>query len=87
MVQEVCCTMMSSCHVCRFGTHGSLSVHQLESESEPLPAVTMTSPGPSRVLDIDRHTVIYIGGLGAHTQVTSLRWVYRCVSTGAKMKG
>ncbi|XP_037619286.1 laminin subunit alpha-1, partial [Sebastes umbrosus] len=50
----------------RFGAHGSLSVHQLESA--PLPAVTATSPGPSRVLDIDRNTVIHIGGLGAHTQ-------------------
>ncbi|XP_038554340.1 laminin subunit alpha-1-like [Micropterus salmoides] len=54
----------------RFGAHGALSVHQLESESAPLPTVTATSPGPSRVLDIDRNTVIHIGGLGAHTQVT-----------------
>ncbi|XP_051240880.1 laminin subunit alpha-1 isoform X3 [Dicentrarchus labrax] len=58
----------------RFGAHGSLSVHQLESESAPLPAVTATSRGPSRVLDIDRNTVIHIGGLGAHTQSpTTLR--------------
>ncbi|XP_073344237.1 laminin subunit alpha-1 [Pagrus major] len=58
----------------RFGAHGSLSVHQLESETAPLPAVTATSPGQSRVLDIDRHSVIHIGGLGAHTQShTSLR--------------
>ncbi|XP_076577630.1 laminin subunit alpha-1 [Chaetodon auriga] len=52
----------------RFGTHGSLSVHQLESESAPLPAVTTMSPGLSRVLDIDRNTVIHIGGLGTDTQ-------------------
>ncbi|KAM9337101.1 laminin subunit alpha-1 [Symphorus nematophorus] len=51
----------------RFGTRGSLSVHQLDSESPPLPAVTATSPGPSRVLDIDRNTVVHIGGLGGHT--------------------
>uniref|UniRef100_A0A8P4GKR4 Laminin, alpha 1 n=1 Tax=Dicentrarchus labrax TaxID=13489 RepID=A0A8P4GKR4_DICLA len=57
----------------RFGAHGSLSVHQLESESAPLPAVTATSRGPSRVLDIDRNTVIHIGGLGAHTQVTHIK--------------
>ncbi|KAG8009698.1 Laminin subunit alpha-1, partial [Nibea albiflora] len=55
-------------NVTRFGAHGSLSVHQLEMESAPLPAVTATSPGPSRVLDIDRNSVIHIGGLGAHTQ-------------------
>ncbi|XP_027137087.1 laminin subunit alpha-1 isoform X2 [Larimichthys crocea] len=55
-------------NVTRFGAHGSLSVHQLELESAPLPAVTATSPGPSRVLDIDRNSVIHIGGLGAHTQ-------------------
>ncbi|XP_030253759.1 laminin subunit alpha-1 isoform X2 [Sparus aurata] len=58
----------------RFGAHGSLSVHQLESETAQLPAVTATSPGQSRVLDIDRNSVIHIGGLGAHTQShTSLR--------------
>ncbi|XP_072235081.1 laminin subunit alpha-1 [Leuresthes tenuis] len=52
----------------RFGAHGSLSVHQLDSESAPLPTVTTSSPGSSRVLDIDRNTVIYIGGVGAHAQ-------------------
>ncbi|XP_031733781.1 laminin subunit alpha-1-like [Anarrhichthys ocellatus] len=55
-------------NVTRFGSRSSLSVHQLEAESAPLPAVTATSPGPSRVLDIDRNTVIHIGGLGPHTQ-------------------
>nr|XP_046227110.1 laminin subunit alpha-1 [Scatophagus argus] len=58
----------------RFGAHGSLSVHQFESESAPLPTVTATSPGLSRVLDIDRNSVVHIGGLGAHTQSpTTLR--------------
>ncbi|XP_029282402.1 laminin subunit alpha-1-like, partial [Cottoperca gobio] len=52
----------------RFGARGSLSVHQLESESAPLPAVIAMSPGLSRVLDIDRNTVIHIGGLGSRTQ-------------------
>ncbi|XP_071340289.1 laminin subunit alpha-1 [Trachinotus anak] len=52
----------------RFGAHVSLSVHQLESVSAPLPEVRATSPGSSRVLDINRNTVIHIGGLGAHTQ-------------------
>ncbi|XP_059205207.1 laminin subunit alpha-1 [Centropristis striata] len=58
----------------RFGARGSLSVHQLEAESAPLPAVTATSPGPARVLDVDSNTVIHIGGLGPHTQrPTALR--------------
>ncbi|XP_029979690.1 laminin subunit alpha-1 [Sphaeramia orbicularis] len=52
----------------RFGSHASLSVHQLESNSPPLPTVTTTSPGSARVLDIDNNTVIHIGGLGANTQ-------------------
>ncbi|XP_054863033.1 laminin subunit alpha-1 isoform X2 [Amphiprion ocellaris] len=52
----------------RFGARAALSVHQLDSESPPLPTVTATSPGSSRVLDIDRNTVIHVGGLGAHTQ-------------------
>ncbi|KAL6097440.1 lama1 [Pungitius sinensis] len=55
-------------NVTRFGARASLSVHQLESAAAPLPAVTATSPGRSRVLDIDRNTVIHIGGLGSHTQ-------------------
>ncbi|XP_067434354.1 laminin subunit alpha-1 [Thunnus thynnus] len=57
-------------NVTRFGAHGSLSVHQLESP--PSPAVTATSPGPARVLDIDNNTVIHIGGLGAHTQTPAV---------------
>ncbi|XP_047423850.1 laminin subunit alpha-1 [Mugil cephalus] len=52
----------------RFGAHGALSVHQLDSDSPSLPPVTASSPGSSRVLDIDRNTVIHIGGLGAHTK-------------------
>ncbi|XP_032407316.1 laminin subunit alpha-1 isoform X2 [Xiphophorus hellerii] len=52
----------------RFGAHAALSVRQLDSGSAPLPAVTSSSPGSSRVLDIDRNTVIHIGGMGALTQ-------------------
>ncbi|XP_041824167.1 laminin subunit alpha-1 [Melanotaenia boesemani] len=58
----------------RFGAHGTLSVHQLDSEMAPLPTVTGSSPGSSRVLDIDRNTVIHIGGVGAQIQLpTELR--------------
>ncbi|TDG95841.1 hypothetical protein EPR50_G00244710 [Perca flavescens] len=52
----------------RFGAHVSLSVHQLEAEAVPLPAVTTTSPGPARVLDVDENSVIHVGGLGPETR-------------------
>uniref|UniRef100_A0A3P8YRH4 Laminin, alpha 1 n=1 Tax=Esox lucius TaxID=8010 RepID=A0A3P8YRH4_ESOLU len=46
----------------RFGRHGSLSVHQLESE--PLPAVTASSPGSATLMDINKSTLVFVGGLG-----------------------
>ncbi|XP_029004531.1 laminin subunit alpha-1 [Betta splendens] len=52
----------------RFGAHASLSVHQPDSDSAALPAATARSPGTSRVLDVDRNTVISVGGLSAVTQ-------------------
>uniref|UniRef100_A0A3P8WGE8 Laminin subunit alpha-1 n=1 Tax=Cynoglossus semilaevis TaxID=244447 RepID=A0A3P8WGE8_CYNSE len=55
----------------RYGVKVSLSVHQLESKTPPLPAVTGTSPGTSQTLDMDRDSVIYVGGLGTRNQVTS----------------
>uniref|UniRef100_A0A3Q1CA21 Laminin, alpha 1 n=1 Tax=Amphiprion ocellaris TaxID=80972 RepID=A0A3Q1CA21_AMPOC len=55
----------------RFGARAALSVHQLDSESPPLPTVTATSPGSSRVLDIDRNTVIHVGGLGSPAALRS----------------
>uniref|UniRef100_A0A668THK2 Uncharacterized protein n=1 Tax=Oreochromis aureus TaxID=47969 RepID=A0A668THK2_OREAU len=48
----------------RFGPHVALSVHQLDSKSALLPAVTATSPGTFQVLDIDENSFVYIGGLG-----------------------
>uniref|UniRef100_H3D7M5 Laminin, alpha 1 n=1 Tax=Tetraodon nigroviridis TaxID=99883 RepID=H3D7M5_TETNG len=52
----------------RFGARASLWVHPLESDAEPLPAVMASSPGPARILDVDRNSLLYIGGLGAHVQ-------------------
>uniref|UniRef100_A0A4W5QWC9 Laminin, alpha 1 n=1 Tax=Hucho hucho TaxID=62062 RepID=A0A4W5QWC9_9TELE len=46
----------------RFGRHGTLSVHQLESE--PLPAVKTTSPGSATILEVNKSTLIFVGGLG-----------------------
>ncbi|XP_061877295.1 laminin subunit alpha-1 isoform X1 [Entelurus aequoreus] len=51
----------------RIGARGFLLVHQLETPP-PSQAVTATSPGPARVLDIDNSTVIHIGGLSDDTQ-------------------
>ncbi|KAM4543486.1 laminin subunit alpha-1 [Fundulus diaphanus] len=56
----------------RFGAHAALSVHQLDSESAPLPAVTSSSQGSSRVLDIDRNTVIHIGGMASSQRPAGL---------------
>ncbi|KAK2859738.1 hypothetical protein Q5P01_004358 [Channa striata] len=50
----------------RFGAYASLSVHQLDLA--PVPAVTATSPGLSRVLNVDRNTIVHIGGLAAQTK-------------------
>nr|XP_057915603.1 laminin subunit alpha-1 isoform X1 [Doryrhamphus excisus] len=51
----------------RIGARGFLLVHQLEAPP-PSQAVTATSPGSTRVLDIDNGTVIHIGGLADDTQ-------------------
>lgn len=60
--------------VIRIGAHGALSVHQMDSESAPGPGITKTSPGTSQVLDINRNTVIHVGGLGVDTQVTCITY-------------
>uniref|UniRef100_A0A4W5QWE0 Laminin, alpha 1 n=1 Tax=Hucho hucho TaxID=62062 RepID=A0A4W5QWE0_9TELE len=49
----------------RFGRHGTLSVHQLESE--PLPAVKTTSPGSATILEVNKSTLIFVGGLGVES--------------------
>uniref|UniRef100_A0A8C7TB04 Laminin, alpha 1 n=1 Tax=Oncorhynchus mykiss TaxID=8022 RepID=A0A8C7TB04_ONCMY len=53
----------------RFGRHGTLSVHQLESE--PLPAVKTTSPGSATILEVNKSTLIFVGGLGGQIKSTS----------------
>uniref|UniRef100_A0A4W5KU69 Laminin subunit alpha-1 n=1 Tax=Hucho hucho TaxID=62062 RepID=A0A4W5KU69_9TELE len=54
----------------RFGKHGTLSVHQLESD--PLPAVKTISPGSATVLDVNKFTLIYVGGLGGQIKKSSV---------------
>uniref|UniRef100_A0A673Z2H1 Laminin, alpha 1 n=1 Tax=Salmo trutta TaxID=8032 RepID=A0A673Z2H1_SALTR len=53
----------------RFGKHGTLSVHQLESD--PLPAVKTTSPRSATVLDVNKFTLIFVGGLGGQIKKSS----------------
>uniref|UniRef100_A0A8C8HC76 Laminin, alpha 1 n=1 Tax=Oncorhynchus tshawytscha TaxID=74940 RepID=A0A8C8HC76_ONCTS len=53
----------------RFGRHGTLSVHQLESD--PLPAVKTTSPRSATVLDVNKFTLIFVGGLGRQIKTSS----------------
>ncbi|XP_061568927.1 laminin subunit alpha-1 [Cololabis saira] len=56
----------------RFGARGALSVHQLDSQSTLLPMVTSTSPGSSRILDLDERTMIHIGGVAARSQSSAV---------------
>ena len=51
----------------RFGRHGSLTVHRLESE--PLRVVKGSSPGDATVMDVNNSTLIYVGGLGERIMV------------------
>ncbi|KAM9552660.1 laminin subunit alpha-1-like isoform 1-T1 [Salvelinus alpinus] len=54
----------------RFGRHGTLSVHQLD-DSDPLPAVKTTSPRSATVLDVNKFTLIFVGGLGGQIKKSS----------------
>ncbi|KAL1006408.1 hypothetical protein UPYG_G00072000 [Umbra pygmaea] len=53
----------------RFGKHGSLLVHQLESE--PLPPVKTASHGSATLLDVNKSTLIFVGGLGSQIKKSS----------------
>uniref|UniRef100_A0A3B4ARG9 Laminin subunit alpha-1 n=1 Tax=Periophthalmus magnuspinnatus TaxID=409849 RepID=A0A3B4ARG9_9GOBI len=68
-------------NVTRFGSHASLSVYQLDSNTPPLPAVTATSPGTARVLDIDNTTRVYVGGVSQNMQVNIKKshWFQGCL--------
>ncbi|XP_033856869.3 laminin subunit alpha-1-like [Acipenser ruthenus] len=47
----------------RFGKTGSLTVQELKS-SQPPTVKTATSPGTSTVLDVNKSTLVFVGGLG-----------------------
>ncbi|KAK9952854.1 hypothetical protein ABG768_016886 [Culter alburnus] len=50
----------------RFGRHGTLTVQQ--TDSEPLPAVKTTASGSSTVMDVNRSTWVFVGGLGGQVK-------------------
>ncbi|XP_016296227.1 laminin subunit alpha-1-like [Sinocyclocheilus anshuiensis] len=50
----------------RFGRHGTLTVQQ--TDSEPLPAVKTTASGSSTVMDVNKSTWVFVGGLGAQVK-------------------
>uniref|UniRef100_A0AAY4A9F9 Laminin subunit alpha 1 n=1 Tax=Denticeps clupeoides TaxID=299321 RepID=A0AAY4A9F9_9TELE len=53
----------------RFGKQASLAVHQLDSA--PMPAVKATAPGSSTVLDINKTTWMFVGGLSGQVKKSS----------------
>lgn len=52
---------------CRFGRQGSLTVQQLDSE--PMPSVKTTAPGSSTVMEVNKSTWVFVGGLGGQLKV------------------
>ncbi|XP_021041837.1 laminin subunit alpha-1 isoform X1 [Mus caroli] len=52
-----------SIYITRFGNMGSLSVKEASAAENP-PVRTSKSPGPSKVLDINNSTLMFVGGLG-----------------------
>lgn len=55
---------------CRFGRQGSLTVQQLDSE--PMPSVKTTAPGLSTVMEVNKSTWVFVGGLGGQVKVGRL---------------
>uniref|UniRef100_A0A8B9RAB4 Basement membrane-specific heparan sulfate proteoglycan core protein n=1 Tax=Astyanax mexicanus TaxID=7994 RepID=A0A8B9RAB4_ASTMX len=53
----------------RFGKQGSLTVQQLDSE--PMPSVKTTAPGSSTVMDINKSTWVFVGGLSGQVKKSS----------------
>ncbi|XP_076827529.1 laminin subunit alpha-1 isoform X2 [Brachyhypopomus gauderio] len=56
-------------NVTRFGRQGSLTVQQLDSE--PLPAVKTIVPGSSTIMDVNKSTWVFVGGLSGQVKKSS----------------
>ncbi|XP_055037654.2 laminin subunit alpha-1 [Misgurnus anguillicaudatus] len=50
----------------RFGKHGTLTVQQ--TDSEPMPTVKTTAAGSSTVMDVNKSTWMFVGGLGGQVK-------------------
>uniref|UniRef100_A0A8C3PRK5 Basement membrane-specific heparan sulfate proteoglycan core protein n=1 Tax=Calidris pygmaea TaxID=425635 RepID=A0A8C3PRK5_9CHAR len=50
-------------HATRFGKTGTLSIEEMNSNQKPSPK-SATSPGTASILDVNRSTLMFIGGLG-----------------------
>ncbi|MGH0167527.1 UNVERIFIED_CONTAM: hypothetical protein FKN15_052759, partial [Acipenser sinensis] len=57
-------------HATRFGKTGSLTVQELKSSQTPT-VKTATSPGTSTVLDVNKSTLVFVGGLGGQIKKSS----------------
>uniref|UniRef100_A0A8C5X3Z9 Laminin subunit alpha 1 n=1 Tax=Malurus cyaneus samueli TaxID=2593467 RepID=A0A8C5X3Z9_9PASS len=50
-------------HATRFGKTGTLSIEEMNSDQKP-PPKSGTSPGTASILDVNKSTLMFIGGLG-----------------------
>ncbi|MGH0118414.1 UNVERIFIED_CONTAM: hypothetical protein FKN15_023350 [Acipenser sinensis] len=57
-------------YIGRFGKTGSLTVQELKSSQTPT-VKTATSPGTSTVLDVNKSTLVFVGGLGGQIKKSS----------------
>ncbi|TSK16092.1 Laminin subunit alpha-1 [Bagarius yarrelli] len=53
----------------RFGRHGTLTIQQLDSE--PMAPVKTTAPGPATVMEVNKSTWVFVGGMGGQVKKSS----------------
>ncbi|MBN3307029.1 LAMA1 protein, partial [Amia calva] len=58
-------------HATRYGKQGSLIVHDLEIAEKTTVTKTASSPGTSTVLDVNKSTLVFVGGLGGQIKKSS----------------
>lgn len=52
----------------RFGKTGTLSIEEINSDQKPSPK-SGTSPGTASILDVNKSTLMFVGGLGGQIKV------------------
>ncbi|KAJ7414023.1 laminin subunit alpha 1 [Willisornis vidua] len=55
-------------HATRFGKTGTLSIEEMNSNQKPSPK-SATSPGTASILDVNKSTLMFIGGLGGQIKL------------------